>query len=76
MKNKLEDTRIEPQEFDLGERKVSKMNFSHIVTLPKRFILNSPYGKITTVRMLMLKDGSLKLIPIHQKDEPDEFLVM
>ena len=76
MKNKLEETEIEPELLDLGERKVSKMNFSHIVTLPKSFIRNSPYGKITVVRMTMLKDGSLKLTPIRQKDEPDEFSVM
>jgi hypothetical protein len=76
MKNKLEETRIDPQELDLGERKVSKMNFSYIVTLPKMFIRNSPYGKFTLVRMAMLKDGSLKLMPVKQKDEPDEFSVM
>jgi len=75
MKNKLEETGID-LEIDLGKRKISKMNFSHIVTLPKRFIRNSPYGKITTVKMTMLKDGSLKLTPVHQKDEPDEFSVM
>jgi hypothetical protein len=63
-------------EMDLGERRVSKMNFSHIVTLPKKFIQNSPFGKITTVRMTMLKDGSLKLTPTRQKDEPDEFAIM
>ncbi|MDE1769669.1 MAG: hypothetical protein KGI28_03815 [Thaumarchaeota archaeon] len=76
MKNKLEDTRIEPKELDLGERKVSKMNFSHIVTLPKKFIRNSPYGKITRVSMTLLKDGSLKLTPARQKNEPDEFSIM
>ena len=76
MKNKLEETEIEPEELDLGERKVSKMNFSHIVTLPKNFIRNFPYGKITAVRMTMLKDGSLKLTPIREKDDPDEFSVM
>ena len=76
MKNKLEETRIETKELDLGERRVSKMNFSHIVTLPKKFVQNSPYGKITTVRMTLLQDGSLKLTPVRQKDEPDEFSVM
>jgi hypothetical protein len=76
MRNKSEETKIEPKELDLGERKVSKMNFSHIVTLPKSFIRNSPYGKITTVKITMLNDGSLKLTPVRQKDEPDEFSVM
>lgn len=63
-------------EMDLGERRVSKMNFSHIVTLPKKFIQNSPYGKFTLVKLTMLKDGSLKLTPVRQKNEPDEFSVM
>jgi hypothetical protein len=74
--NKSKETRFEFKEIDLGDRKVSKMNFSHIVTLPKRFIRNSPYGQITTVRMTLLKDGSLKLTPIRQKNEPDEFSIM
>ena len=76
MNNKSKETRFEFKDLDLGDRKVSKMNFSHIVTLPKMFIRNSPYGKITTVRMTLLKDGSLKLTPIRQENEPDEFLVM
>lgn len=75
MKNRSEETRIE-KEFELGERKVSKMNFSHIVTLPKKFIRNSPYGKITIVKMTLLEDGSLKLTPVRQNEEPDEFSVM
>jgi len=74
--NKPKETRFESNDLDLGDRKVSKMNFSHIVTLPKRFIQNSPHGKITTVRLTLLKDGSLKLTPVRQKDEPDEFSVM
>lgn len=76
MNNKSKETGFEFKDLDLGDRKVSKMNFSHIVTLPKSFIQNSPYGKITLVRMTLLKDGSLKLTPVRQKDEPDEFSVM
>ena len=60
---------------DLGIRKVSSQNFSRIVTLPKRFV-NSPFGEIIMVKMTMLEDGSLKLTPVRQNDEPDTFSVM
>ncbi|HEX9845003.1 MAG TPA: hypothetical protein VGA92_00905 [Candidatus Nitrosotenuis sp.] len=63
---------LESRKVDLGERKVSKMNFSHIVTLPKRFV-NSPFGEIRLVKMTLLEDGSLKIIPVRQNDEPDVF---
>ena len=62
----------ETKELELGERKVSKMNFSYIVTLPKIFIRNTPYGEITLVRITMLEDGCLKLTPIHKQREPIE----
>lgn len=73
-KNSL-DTKID---LDLGERKVSRMNFSYIVTLPKIFVRNTPYGEIRTVRITMLEDGSLKLVPIHRKNEDRsaEFVTM
>ena len=77
MKNKLKETRFEHKEIEIGERKVSRMNFSYIVTLPKIFLQNNPNGKITTVvKITMLKDGSLKLTPVHEKDEPAEFVIM
>lgn len=64
-------------DLDLGERKVSRMNFSYIVTLPKIFVQNTTNGKITTVvKMTMLKDGSLKITPVCGKDEPAEFVIM
>lgn len=59
---------------DLGERKISKMNFSYIVTLPKCFV-NSSFGVITKVKRTMLEDGSLKLTPVRQNGDPDEFSV-
>ncbi len=74
MRTKLKETRIKSKELELGTRKVSKMNFSHIVTLPKLFIRNSPYGEIKLVRMIMLEDGSLKIIPVHEK--ATDFTVM
>ena len=65
------------KELDLGTRKISRMNFSYIVTLPKIFVRNSLNGKITNaVQITMLEDGSLKLAPIHEKDEPAEFVIM
>ena len=62
---------------DLGIRKISRMNFSHIVTLPKIFVRNNLNGQITTlVRLTLLEDGSLKLTPVHEKDDPAEFVIM
>jgi len=49
-----------PEELDLGKRKVSQMNFSKIVTLPKTFTQNC-LGKDMMVSMTMQKDGSLTL---------------
>ena len=66
-----------PRVTDLGIRKISRMNFSHIVTLPKIFVRNNLNGQITTlVRLTLLEDGSLKLTPVHEKDDPAEFVVM
>ena len=66
-----------PQVTDLGIRKISRMNFSHIVTLPKIFVRNNLNGQITTlVRLTLLEDGSLRLTPVHEKDDPAEFVIM
>jgi hypothetical protein len=59
---------------ELGTRKISKMNFSYIVTLPKCFV-NSPFGAVTKVKRTMLEDGSLLLTPIRQNSDPDDFSV-
>ena len=75
MKIKIKETEFEPKEF--GERKVSKMNFSYIVTLPKKFVQNKQNGEIiTVVKLSMLEDGSLKITPVCIKNEPSEFTVM
>jgi hypothetical protein len=75
--NKSKETRFEFKELDLGERRVSRMNFSYIVTLPKIFVQNTANGKIITlVRITMLEDGCLKLTPVREKDEPADFVVM
>jgi hypothetical protein len=52
---------------DLGTRKVSTMNFSKVVTLPKTFTQNF-LGKDMEVRMTMSTDGKLTLIPIKPKE--------
>ncbi|MEC4847663.1 MAG: hypothetical protein RI100_00545 [Nitrosarchaeum sp.] len=59
------------KEIDFGERKISKMNFSHIVTIPKRFIQSTRYEKITTVRLIMA-DNCLKLVPVRAKNGDEE----
>ncbi|MDE1770858.1 MAG: hypothetical protein KGI28_09970 [Thaumarchaeota archaeon] len=62
---------------ELGERKISKMNFSYIVTLPKKFVQNQKTGQVTTmVKLSMLDDGSLKIIPVRMKDDPSDLSVM
>ena len=77
MNNKSKETRFEFKELNLGERRVSRMNFSYIVTLPKIFVQNTANGKIITlVRITMLEDGCLKITPVREKDEPADFVVM
>lgn len=62
----------ESKEIYLGERKVSRMNFSHIITIPKIFIHSTQYEEITAVRIVMLEDRCLKIIPIRAKNRGDE----
>ncbi len=71
MKKELEDSKFEHKEIDFGTRKISKMNFSHIVTIPKKFIQSTRYEKITSIRMIM-QDGCLKLVPIRAKNGDEE----
>ena len=61
----------EPKEIDFGKRKVSQMNFSYIVTIPKKFIQSTRYERITSVRIIM-QDGYLKLVPIRAKNGDEE----
>ena len=71
MKDKLRDPKFEADEIDFGERKISKMNFSHIVTIPRKFLQSTPYEKIISVRLIMV-DGYLKLIPSCAKNGDEE----
>lgn len=68
MKNKKGNSKFSQKEIDFGERKISKMNFSHIVTIPKIFIQSTPYERIVAVRIIMLEDGCLKLTPVRAKN--------
>lgn len=68
MENKKSNSKFSQKEVNFGERKISKMNFSYIVTIPKFFVQSTPYEKITVVRVTMLEDGSLKLTPRRAKN--------
>ena len=57
----------ESKEHDLGIRKVSNMNFSKIVTLPKEFTQSLDENRLVR---LSLENGVLKLRPvIYDKDD-------
>jgi len=66
MKSQLKNTKFEPKDLELGTRKVSNMNFSKIVTLPKPFTQNY-LGESMEVSMSMTHDGRLTLTPIKTK---------
>lgn len=51
---------------DLGTRKVSTMNFSKVVTLPKPFTENY-LGENMEVNVSMSQDGKLILTPIKRR---------
>ena len=61
-------SKINVKTLDLGTRKVSNMNFSKIVTLPKPFTQNY-LGESMEVSMSMSHDGRLTLTPIKTKKE-------
>lgn len=51
---------------DLGKRKVSTMNFSKVVTLPKTFTENW-LGESMEVQVSMSQDGKLTLTPLGER---------
>jgi len=59
-------TKIIIKNLDLGKRKVSAMNFSKVVTLPKPFTDNW-LSENMEVQMSMSHDGKLILTPIKSK---------
>ena len=58
----------EEKTLNLGVRKVSPMNFSKIVTLPKPFTDNWLI-KTNEVQMSLTHDGRLTLTPVKTKKE-------
>ncbi len=62
----MHQTKSITKNLDLGPRKVSSMNFSKIVTLPKTFTENY-LGENMEVQMSMSHDGKLILTPIKSK---------
>lgn len=62
----MSQTKSITKSLDLGKRKVSNMNFSKIVTLPKPFTDNY-LGENMEVQMSMSHDGKLILTPIKSK---------
>ena len=60
-------TKFQAKNLDLGTRKVSNMNFSKVVTLPKTFTDNY-LGDRMEVKMSMSQDGKLTLTPIITKN--------
>ena len=71
MKKESKDSGFEHSKIDFGNRKVSQMNFSYIVTIPKKFIQSTRYEKITMVQIIM-QDGYLKLVPVRAKNGDEE----
>lgn len=72
MNQKKTNSNSEPAITDFGIRRISKMNFSHIVTIPKVFVHSTQYEKIVAVKIIMLEDGCLKLIPARAKNGDSE----
>lgn len=62
MKNKSKN---KSKDLDLGVRKVSRMNFSKIVTLPKTFTENC-LDDTMKVQISLKSDGTLNLRPVCQ----------
>jgi len=60
-------TKNQDKILDLGVRKVSNMNFSKVVTLPKTFTDNW-LSEEKQVRMTLSSDGKLILTPVRKED--------
>ena len=59
----MNQTKTQSKNLDLGTRKVSNMNFSKVVTLPKTFTENF-LGENMEVSMTLSTDGKLTLVPV------------
>lgn len=65
----MSKTKSNIKNLDLGKRKVSTMNFSKVVTLPKTFTENY-LGENMEVNVSMSQDGRLILTPIKGRSLP------
>ena len=45
MKDNKKKLEFEQSEIDFGERKISQMNFSFIVTIPKKFVKSTQFDR-------------------------------
>lgn len=61
----MNTNKTKSKNLDLGTRKVSNMNFSKVVTLPKTFTENY-LGENMEVKMTLSTDGKLTLVPVKQ----------
>ena len=71
MQNQSKNTKFTPKTLELGQRKVSRMNFSYVVTLPKPFTQNY-LGENMEVSMSMSHDGVLTLTPMKNGGDKTE----
>jgi hypothetical protein len=71
MKDNKKKLEFEQSEIDFGERKISQMNFSFIVTIPKKFVKSTQFDRITHVRIIF-GGGCLKLVPSRAKNGDEE----
>lgn len=62
----MNQNKIQNKNLDLGKRKVSTMNFSKVVTLPKTFT-NNWLGDTMEVQVSLSQDGKLTLTPIVEE---------
>jgi len=62
----MQNRKTVSKNLDLGTRKVSTMNFSKVVTLPKTFTENY-LSKNMEVNVSMSQDGKLILTPIKRR---------
>jgi hypothetical protein len=71
MKDELRNSKIEHGGIFLCERKISQMNYSYIVTIPKEFVKSTRFDRIISVRIILI-DGCLKLVPSRAKNGDEE----
>jgi len=66
----MNKTKIQTKTLDLGKRKVSTMNFSKVVTLPKTFTDNWLSDSME-VQVSLSHDGKLTLTPLGERNDSE-----